>query len=329
MCRSPAKYALIHLGEYEYFSSAGQIGLIGVNGMERVTMKLIPKIYRVIFVAGLILVAGAASAQGGGTYEQFNDRFRVYLGGFWPEVDSKIGINGDVIPPGPPVDVEDALGVEDSDGVAWGGVQWHISRRNSLELEFFALNRDGGVSGTFSPPIQIGDTFIESGGINTFYDTSIGRLTYGFSFIRNDRMDVQLKAGLHLAKLEAGIQFNGAVCDQTTIPTTPPGCPAGTSGAESEDVTAPLPHLGGSFAYAITPSVAFNFQVIGFALELDDIDGSIVEVDADLSWTPWRNFGLGAGIRYFNTEVDAGTSELNGEFEFEYFGPVVYVQSTF
>ena len=94
-------------------------------------------------------------------------------------------------------------------------------------------------------------------------------------------------------------------------------------------MTAPLPHLGGSFAYAITPSVAFNFQVIGFALELDDIDGSIVEVDADLSWQPWRHFGVGAGIRYFNTEVKGKGSDLNGEFEFEYFGPVLYIQSTF
>jgi len=279
----------------------------------------------IALVTGLALTAPAMAD---GQYEQFNDRFRVYLGGFWPEIDSKIGINGDVIPPGPPVSIEDTLGVEDSDGVAWGGASWRISRRNSLEFEMFALNRDGGVSGTFTPPIQIKDFIIESGAVATSYDTSVGRLTYGFSLVRNERMDLQLKAGLHLAKLEAGIQFSGAVCEG--IPAPPPtGCPTGTTGAVSEDVTAPLPHFGGSFAYAITPSVGFNFQVIGFALELDGIDGSIVEVDADLSWTPWRNFGLGAGLRYFNTEVDAGNSELNGEFEFEYFGPVIYIQSTF
>ena len=164
----------------------------------------------------------SASAQTGDTYDQFNDRFRVYLGGFWPDVDSKIGINGDFLPPGPPVDIEDTLGVEDGDGVIWGGVQWHISRRNSLELEFFDLNRDGGVAGTFSPPIQIGDTIIEAGAINTKYDTAIGRLTYGYSIIRNERADVQLKAGLHLAKLEAGIQFAGAICDGIPIPPAGP-----------------------------------------------------------------------------------------------------------
>ncbi len=142
-------------------------------------------------------------------------------------------------------------------------------------------------------------------------------------------MEVQLKAGLHLANLDAGFNLSGNVCDPSTTPSVPPGCPAANTGVTNSDVTAPLPHLGASFAYAITPTVAFNFQVIGFALELDGLDGSMVEVDTDISWQPWRHFGLGAGLRYFNTSVDAGNSELNGEFDFEYFGPTVYIQTTF
>jgi hypothetical protein len=262
-------------------------------------------------------------------YDQFNDRFRIYLGGFWPSLDSTININGDFAPPGPPISIEDTLGVEDSKGVAWGGARWRISRRNSLEFEVFALKRDGGVSGTFTPPIQIGDTFIETGAINTKYDTSVGRVTYGFSLVRSERMDVQLKAGLHLATLDAGFSLSGNVCDPTTTPMMPPGCPGATTGVEDEDITAPLPHFGVSFAYALTPSVAFNFEVIGFALEIGSIDGAMIEVDADLSWQPFRHFGGGIGFRYFNVNVEATGSDLNGEFDYEYFGPVVYVQSTF
>jgi hypothetical protein len=283
-----------------------------------------------IFITLAIALIGATTlsspAMAEGKYDQFNDRFRIYLGGFWPQVDSKININGEV--PGSPISVEDTLGVEDSSFVGWGGAAWKISRRNSLELEFFALNRDGGTSGTFNPPIQISDYIITGGGIDTSYDTSIGRLTYGFSVVRSERMDVQLKLGLHLASLEAGIRLNGQICD--SIPVPPSGvCPTTSTESVTEDVTAPLPHLGASFAYAITPSLAVNLQVIGFALELDSIDGSIIEVDADLAWQPWRHFGVGVGARYFNTDVEAGNPDLNGEFDFSYFGPVLYVQSTF
>ncbi len=44
-----------------------------------------------------------------------------------------------------------------------------------------------------------------------------------------------------------------------TDPIAPPGCPAASSGDESESVTAPLPHLGLSYTYAFTPTVGMNF----------------------------------------------------------------------
>lgn len=262
-------------------------------------------------------------------YDLINNKFRIYVGGYWASLDSNINIIGDITPPGPPISIEDTLGVEDSDGVAWGGAHWRISPRHSLEFEAFSLERDGGVSGVFSPPIQIGDTFIESGTIETSFDSSVARLTYGFSLRRSERMDLQLKAGLHMANLEVGFALSGNVCDPTTAPTSPPRCPAATTGAETEDVTAPLPHIGGSFAYAISPSLAVNFEVIGFAIEIDSLDGSILELDADLIWKPFENFGGGIGLRYFNTNVEASNSDLSGEFDLEYFGPVVYIMATF
>ena len=262
-------------------------------------------------------------------YDQLNDPFRIYFGGFWPSVSSKININGDVLPPGPPISIEDQLGVEDSAETAWGGVQWRISQRNMLEFETFSLNRDGGVSGTFSPEIQVGDTFIESGAIATSFDNSVSRVTYGFSVKRSERSDLQLMAGLHIANIGVGLQLSGNVCDPTTVPTTPTGCPAATTGAEQESVTAPLPHFGVGYAYAFSPSVALRLKALAFAIEIDSIDGSILEADADLTWQPTRHFGAGIGVRYFNTNVKSTGSDLNGEFDYEYVGPVVYIQATF
>ena len=281
-------------------------------------------------VLTLVAISACSSlAHAQNEYEKFNDPWRVYFGGYWPDPSSTLAINGDVLPPRPPVSVEDILGLEESDAVAWGGIAWHISRRNSLELETFALNRNGGASGTFVPPVEINDFFIESGAIGTSYDTSLTRLTYGFSIMRSERMDFQLKAGLHIAKLEAGVQIAGEICGPTTVPSIPPGCPAAGSETASEDVTAPLPHFGVSYAYAMTPNLSLSLQAVGFAIEISSIEGSIIELDADIAWQPFDRFGFGAGLRYFNTNVKAANSELNGEFDFEYFGPTVYFQATF
>ena len=56
---------------------------------------------------------------------------------------------------------------------------------------------------------------------------------------------------------------------------------------------------------------------------------AVLEIDADIAWQPWRHFGLGAGLRYFKVDVDSKGSELNGEFDFEYFGPILYVATSF
>jgi hypothetical protein len=286
--------------------------------------------FRTKFVARATLLAmlftSSAIAQ---QYPVMEDDWRIYVGAFQATVDSKLQINGEEVPPGPPIDLENLLGVDDSETVAWGGISWHFARRHSVELEFFQLNRNASITETFEPPLQVGDTFIESGTVATNYDTSVNRLTYGFSVIRSERSDLQLKAGIHVASLKADIGLSGGICDPTTTPSTPPGCPPLGASTENEDVTAPLPHFGASYAYALTPTIAIGVAGMGFALELDDIDGSIFEVDADIAWQPFDHFGVGLGYRFFRVDVESTGSDLNGSFEFEYSGPALFVQATF
>ena len=276
-----------------------------------------------------LAVATNATAQPfeNGEYATFNSKYRVYLGGFYPDLSSEISVNGDVVTP-LPIDVEDRLGVENGKLVAWGGGRWRISRRNSLELELFKLERNGFVD-LFPDPVEVGDLIIESGSISTFFDVGVSRLTYGFSLSRSERSDLQLKAGLHIADLSIGLQLMGAVCD-VSLGEMPPGCPAGqTPPLESEEVTAPLPHFGVSWAYAFTPSLMTEVRAMGFAIELDNIDGSLYEVSGDLIWQPWENFGVGLGLRFFNANVKATKEDLNGEFDLRYFGPALSVVMNF
>jgi hypothetical protein len=258
-----------------------------------------------------------------------NDPWRVYVGVFNASVDSKLGFSSADFPNIPDIDIEDVLGVDDSEVVAVAGVAWHFKPRHALELEFFSLNRNAQVSGTFTPPIQIDDIFIEDGQITSRYDTNITRLTYAYSIMRSERSDLQLLAGIHVAQIDIAVQLAGGVCRPDTTPSEPPGCPIDTTGDDSKNVSAPLPHLGASYSYAFTPTVAMRLGVKGFAIEIGDIDGTIIEIDADVAWQPWKNFGVGAGMRYFNSQVKSTGSDVNGSIEFNYFGPMVYVQATF
>jgi len=284
-------------------------------------------IFLAILLSLLTGLALPAVAQEKVNYINFNDTVRVYVGGFAPTLSSEITINGENVTP-PPIDIEEVLGVSDGESVVWGGVQWTISQRNSIELEFFQLNRNGFID-LIPEPIEVGDLIIESGTITSAFDIGVSRLTYGFSLMRSERMNLQLKAGLHIADMSVGLQLMGAVCD-VGLGQMPPGCPgAQTPPLESEDVTAPLPHFGVSYSYALSEKIAARFQVIGFAIEINNIDGSLVELDADIDWKPWRHFGFGLGLRYFNANVESNGSGLNGEFDLEYYGPAVYLSGSF
>jgi hypothetical protein len=258
-----------------------------------------------------------------------NDPWRIYVGAFNASVDSRLGFSSADFPNIPDIDIEDVLGVDDSELVAVAGAAWHFKPRHALELEYFSLNRNAQLSGTFTPPIQIDDLFIEDGQITSSYDTTVTRLTYAYSIMRSERSDLQLLGGIHVAQLDIAVQLAGGVCRPDTDPTEPPGCPTDTSGDDSKNVSAPLPHLGAAYTYAFTPSLALHLGVKGFAVEIDNIEGTIIEIDADVGWQPWKNIGIGAGVRYFKTEVNSTGSDVDGKIEFEYFGPMVFVQATF
>ncbi len=282
----------------------------------------------IIAMIGIVTESAAADAKE--IHPVLDAKYGIWLGGFFPKVKSDFSINGQVIENPPNIDFEDKLGLEESKSVLWGGLSWRISQRNNLEIEFNNLNRNGSTEVT--EQIIIGDSIVNVGAkVDSTFDFSIGRLTYGYSIIRNDKMEVQLKAGLHLVNASVSAQLSGdiEVCQPGEVP---PDCTAfggATDRIESSDVKAPLPHFGASFAYAFSPKLAIRTQALGFAIKVNGIKGSLFEFDTDIIYNPWPNFGLGAGARYFTLDVSSDGSDLNGDFNFRYFGPVVYGKFTF
>jgi hypothetical protein len=269
----------------------------------------------------LVVVATVAAADSPDEGAPFlDDRYSFWLGAFFPNVDSRFRLDSSSGAPGDEIDFEDTLGLEDSKTVGFGGFRWRISPRNLVEFELVQLNRSGLIEG-ISKPLDIGEYDIRVGGrIDTEFDVTIGRLTYGFTVINTDKSEVALKAGLHLTKAHTLFRLSGAVFKD--------GIAVGTASSvveEGEDVAAPLPHLGLSYGYAFTPKLGFRAQGLAFALKIGGYEGSLLDVGLDVQYRPWRRFGVGAGLRYFNITVDDNReADSRGRFMFEYFGPVIY-----
>jgi hypothetical protein len=247
------------------------------------------------------------------------DRFTLYLGGFFPQVSSDIRLDGSS-GIGDTISFENTLGMEDSASVLWGGASWRISRRNKLEFEYFQLNRSGRV-GAVTDPFWIGESLVQVGAqVESKFDVGIGRLTYAYAIVADERKEFAVKAGLHWASVDAALRLSGAVID---IPSGQP-IAAGSTKTEEGNISAPLPHAGLSFSYAITPKLLARAQGLGFALSVGDYSGSLIDAGIDLAYTPWKHFGFGAGIRYFALRLEAENNRLDGEFDFDYWGPTLF-----
>lgn len=280
-------------------------------------------ILKALALAGFFLLsAGNASAADEELAAAFFDKtFYFWLGGFFPSVDSTVRLDSGPLAPGDTIDFEDTLGLEDGKSVLFGGLRWRFNRRHQLEGELIQLNR-ASVLESVSEDLDIGDYEVRIGArIETTFDVSVARLTYGYSIVETEKQAVNLKAGLHVAKFDTVLRLSGNVFQD--------GVPIDDEGLsfvdEGTDITAPLPHFGVSWGYAISDRVAFRAQGLAFALKIDEWRGSLLDLGFDAQFHPWRNFGLGAGFRYFRAMVENDNEgKLFGKFTYEYYGPVVY-----
>jgi hypothetical protein len=281
-----------------------------------------------------VLIQGTALAKPISEEERYNhmldDRFSLWIGGFFPKVESSIRLDS-ALGPGDEISFENFLGLEDSKTTLWGGFRWRISQRNQLEFEFNNLNRSGHVEGT-TDPIDVGDeTIAAMATIDTEFNLSLARLTYGFSVIRKQKHDLAVKAGIHIARTSLKIDAFADIEDVNNPGVTlcSPNPPCQTS-VESDDYTLPLPHFGLSYTYAFTPHWGLRAQGLAFAIKINDIKGAMTELDLDLHYQPWKHVGIGGGFRFWNLTIeDTGDSFLQGEFEYKYYGPALYVLGSF
>jgi len=248
------------------------------------------------------------------------DTYTLWLGGFFPSLDSEIRLDPEMGSPGDGMDFEDTLGLADGKSVMFGGVKWRPSLRHLIEFEFIQLNRSGQVAG-ISERLEIGDYEVRVGAdIQTVFDVAIGRFTYGYDLAPNHDIALNLKAGIHVSSFDTVLQLSGAVFKDGVVVGDPT-----TVIEQNGSITAPLPHFGLSYGQEISRTVAVRAQALLFAIKYDGYKGSLLDFGADIQYRPWEKFGLGAGVRYFRTTVeDDSDTGLRGKFSYEYVGPVIY-----
>lgn len=274
-----------------------------------------PRLPDSMFLAALLaLTSAAASAQGVSTetipnHPALSDKFRFELGGFYSRSSTQASLGPSSGGTGVVVDFENTLGLEDRNLSAIGGFVWRISDRWRLEVDYFSLNRDA--TRTLGTQVEWGNQVFPVGTtVESRYDFSDIRVSGGYSFFKRRDKELGVGLGLHVAGIKTSLQAAGI-------------------GAESTDVTAPLPVLNFYGTFALTNEWAVRMRVDWLSLNYDIYSGDLRSTAIDVLYQPFRRVGFGFGLRTFVLDVEIDDSTWRGRARTSYTGPTAFMSVSF
>jgi hypothetical protein len=276
-----------------------------------------------------VILCALSGVSGGETNESarsvLDNRFQLRLGEFFPNLDSSVRMDADFGRPGDGLDFERDLGLSDSKETFYGGVSWRFSPRHILELEYFDFAR-GGIT-TADRAWDIGNTTVlATGQIASTIDMRITRLTYQYMLLKDSKKEMSIMLGTHIARFSTSLALSGDLF----VNGTPVFVLPEQAIVEVAKTELPLPHLGFNMNYAFTPRLTGTAMLLGFALEIDDYDGSLVEANLALQYRIGQHFGIGGGLKAFFLDVTENRNNIvDFKSDFDFYGPAIFATFTF
>jgi hypothetical protein len=263
-------------------------------------------------IIGTAVLAAPAHAQA------LTDKFWISGSGFLANVDTKVSSSVTTNPgSGTEIDLEDDLGLDDSSllPAIYAGAK--LGSGFVVTGEYYSLGRD--TTGTISRNITIDNvTYPVNGSLTVGFDTDIYRFTVGYSFVRNDTVEVGAAIGVHMTNLDFSISGQGSAG----------GAPV-SSQVRKKDFLAPMPTVGLYTTFQVAPHININARADYLSLGVGDYDGSVLNAQASVAYRFSDTFGVGVGYRYVDYNLDVTKPSYVASFDYKFWGPSVFLELGF
>lgn len=212
----------------------------------------------------------------------------VSFGGFLAAFDSTLafGLEG----AGIAVNAEELLDLDSQLTVLRLGALYRPdkSRRHQVDLTWAAYHRRG--DATLNEEIEIGDVTLPVGAeVETVFNFDIIRGTYSYAVLQDDRMRIALGLEVYAVPLRYSLDVESSA-DWTAV--------------EAADTTLPLPALALRGDFLLVRKLYLNAGLDAMYLEISDFKGSLLDVNVNLEYRPWKHVGLGVGYNGFTVDVE-------------------------
>lgn len=269
----------------------------------------------------LAVTAGAytSPARAGGPDPQ-KDRFNISFGTFLISFATSAQLSA-TEGAGTIVDLESVLGLDDRRTDIRLDTYWRFAPKHRLDVAYFLDSRKG--NRTLDEEIVWGDvTYGVDASIDSKYSTQYLKTAYRYSFIRDDRAEVGLSAGLATIKLKVELSGQGTVIEN--------GVPSELQFVkEGKSVLAPVPVVGLFGSFVIRKGLFFRPSFEYFSISTGGVKGAIVESRATVDWFFTQKWGMGLGMNRVRISYESTDSEQDLKASSTMGGAVIYFSFSF
>jgi hypothetical protein len=274
---------------------------------------------RYLFAA--LLAAASWSAVAQEVVRPGQEKWTFMLGAFLPAFETKMQVDNDALGSGDNVDLGDDLGVDQDETGGWFGVEWRFAPRHRLGFTYSRFNLNG--ERVIDRDLQIGDEVFSAGAtVSSRLRLEIIPITYSYSFIKRERDELAVTAGLHWSRLRFSAEGSASIGPQQDV-----------SRDSSSDADVPLPLFGLRYDHHFSDRWSAGASAAVFALEFGEdtwsFEGSLWSVRLHAEYRFARNFGIGVALDGFDVSVDLSSGSWKGGFDYGYWGPQIYLMARF
>lgn len=244
----------------------------------------------------------------------FVERFKGSIGTFLPVSNTNINVDIKGGVAGQEIDFEKDLGFNQTQLTFQADFQWRISRRSRINLNYYNIPRKSTYN--IQKDIIFNDiVYPVSASINSYFNTAIYQLSYGYAILAKPNYEFGVLIGTHLVGGEVGMSINN-----------PNGA---ISGSSDFGFTAPVPDLGIWGGYAFSDRLAVNLEFTYLALTAGDVSGRILSYNLLFLYRATGKLDIALGYSGLNFTVDVYKTNAEGHFKWSYNGPSLGVMYSF
>jgi hypothetical protein len=236
-------------------------------------------------------------------------RVTVYLTDFGSEV--RVNDADDLR--GSDVELEDEFDLDETLEELRVDLRWRFKPKHLIDVAYYDISRTG--QRVITRNLSIGDQEFSLGtDLDSELDFKVYKIAYAYSFSQSEVHDATLSVGLHA--MDMGLSVRGMLLNQSVD-------------RHSSDLSVPLPVVGTQYSRRLSERFTVNLDAEVFALEYDDVKGSLVDLNASLDWDITNRFGATLGYNFVDLTIKSDNSDFLGKLVYEYDAITVGVRFVF